>query len=302
MHFEAAAVRFGVGLALAVAAGRLSANELAATNPWVAKIRGQLGLMQQKTFVSRTIGMSYGYLLYLPPDYEKASRKRFPVVYYLHGMGGDAGVARFMVERLDPAIRAGRAPSLIVVSCSDATGQSCWCDSKDGRYPVETVIIRDLIPHVDSAYRTIARREGRALEGFSMGGLGSARLALKYPDRFCGFSIMSTAMPTAEKLKEWQPDLFQQTFGGDLEYCRANLPWALTGQHADVVRGQMHIRIRAGANDPKKTGCERFHEFLTGLKIKHDFALVPKAGHDLSEMYQNFAEDPFAFYRQMFSQ
>jgi len=57
-----------------------------------------------------------------------------------------------------------------------------YCDSRDGKYPLETVIVSDLIPHVDAACRTIAAREGRGLDGFSMGGFGAAHLGFKYPD------------------------------------------------------------------------------------------------------------------------
>ena len=58
-------------------------------------------------------------------------------------------------------------------------------DSYDGKYMGETNIIRELIPHIDGTYRTIAARYGRCIEGFSMGGRGSTRLAMKYPDMFC---------------------------------------------------------------------------------------------------------------------
>ena len=49
-----------------------------------------------------------------------------------------------------------------------------WVDMADGSQPVESVILKDLIPHVDATYRTISDRRGRAVEGFSMGAGGAA--------------------------------------------------------------------------------------------------------------------------------
>ena len=72
--------------------------------------------------------------------------------------------------------------------CSSDLGlpRSLWADSKDGAAPVETVFIKEVITDVDRAFRTVASREGRILEGFSMGGYGAARLGFKYPQIFAG--------------------------------------------------------------------------------------------------------------------
>ncbi|MFC1596366.1 alpha/beta hydrolase [Planctomycetota bacterium] len=83
----------------------------------------------------------------------------------------------------------GRVSPMIVVMPNGLRGNTMYCDSRDGQYPVETVIINDLIPHVDATYRTVASREGRAVEGFSMGGFGAAHMGFKYPDLFGVVSI-----------------------------------------------------------------------------------------------------------------
>ena len=80
------------------------------------------------------------------------------------------------VSPLAAAIRAGKAPAMIVVLVNGIAA-SFYCDSPNGKLPVDSVIIKELIPHVDQTYRTIARREARAVEGFSMGGYGIATSA-----------------------------------------------------------------------------------------------------------------------------
>jgi endo-1,4-beta-xylanase len=59
-----------------------------------------------------------------------------------------------------------------------------YVDWKDGSAPMETIIVKELVPHIDATYRTIATREGRLLDGYSMGGYGAARLGFKYHDLF----------------------------------------------------------------------------------------------------------------------
>ena len=59
-----------------------------------------------------------------------------------------------------------------------------FMDSADGKTPIESVIMKDEIPYIDSHYRTLPKREARALEGLSMGGGGAFHLAFKYPEMF----------------------------------------------------------------------------------------------------------------------
>jgi S-formylglutathione hydrolase FrmB len=80
---------------------------------------------------------------------------------------------------------------MIVVAVNGLASNTMYSDTHDGQYPLETVIITDLIPHIDATYRTIAAREARGVNGFSMGGFGAAHLGFKYPDVFGVDSIMA---------------------------------------------------------------------------------------------------------------
>lgn len=111
-------------------------------------------IWQIKAFESAVVDSDVGYYIYLPPGYS-SGHKRYPVMYWLHGAYGRPYSATPVVRRLDAAIRAGKAPEVIVVSCLDPTGLGMWTNSKDGRLPLETLIIEELIPHIDATYRTI---------------------------------------------------------------------------------------------------------------------------------------------------
>jgi len=290
-----------LALLVAYAAAQQTAGSANAKVSWLPVLDKPPERLKYQAFVSKTVNREYGFLLYLPPDYAKKSSGRFPVVYWLHGRGGDPTQARAMVDRLDAAIRENRAPAMIVVGCSDPTRENMWCDSKDGKCPVETVIVGDLIAHVDSTYRTMARREARAVEGFSMGGFGAVHLGFKYPDTFAAVSVLSTAMPTATLLRDNYRDMFDRIFGGDPDYCEANMLWTLVKKNTGRIRGKTPIRIYAGALDELRGGCVEFHELLDELKITHQFGLVPNSGHNAEQIYQNFEGNPFEFYKQAFA-
>jgi acetyl esterase/lipase len=138
---------------------------------WVDPIIDEPMGTKYMTFPAASLGPNgqASYLIYLPPGYERATGKRYPVLYYLHGGGGSQRVCDIWVQKLDAAIRAGKIPPMISVSVQGLPGGR-FLDSPDGKSPIESVIMKDLIPHIDATYRTIPKRESRVLEGLSMGG------------------------------------------------------------------------------------------------------------------------------------
>ena len=133
------------------------------------------------------------YLIYLPPGYEQNSPKRFPVIYWLHGGFGNARQGEWAVHTYDAAIKANSMPEVIIVLVQ-ALPVGWYVDSKDGKLPIEQVIIKDLIPHIDGTYRTIAQKEGRGIEGHSMGGYGALHLGLEYPNLFGAISAVAPSI------------------------------------------------------------------------------------------------------------
>lgn len=131
------------------------------------------------------------YNLYLPAGYEAGGAARYPVLYLLHGSGGDAESWDDFWPILDRMIAEGMIPPVIGVA--PITGNSYWVDSATFG-AAESAVIKDLIPHIDQALPTIAGRDGRALVGFSMGGFGALRYGLAYPDMFAAATLLSPAV------------------------------------------------------------------------------------------------------------
>ncbi|MCB1093136.1 MAG: hypothetical protein KDL87_16475, partial [Verrucomicrobiae bacterium] len=161
-------------------------------------------------FHSEAAGQEVGYCIYLPPDYAEEKDRRYPVIYNLHGNGGNEFHSFEDIELLHRGILDGKWPPMIV-ALPNGGRSTFYKDSHDGRFPIETMFIREFIPHVDATYRTIAGREGRCIEGFSMGGRGATRLAMKYPELFCSLFCQAGNVPrTSEQYdpEHWQDYLF----------------------------------------------------------------------------------------------
>ena len=247
---------------------------------------------------SRGKGSKGSYLVYLPPSYETETARRYPVIYWLHGGFGNARQGAWAVEHLDRGIRAGLVPEAIVV-LPQALPVGWYVNSKDGKRPIEDVIIKDLIPHVDATYRTIDRRESRGIEGMSMGGYGALHLGMKYPALFGAISSVAPAI--LPDLKDEPRERTFDTFGDDEAYYDANGPWALARANATALRQGCAIRLLAGDEDARlRSAITGFHELLTELGIPHQSSEVSGAGHVYEDIVGGLGDEGFAFWRQAF--
>jgi acetyl esterase len=253
------------------------------------------------TFESKAAGTTVGYYYYLPPSYEADRDRRYPVIYWLHGLNGSPASANPVVARLDAGIKAGTAPEVILISCADPTKRSMWTDSKDGRTPVETVIVQDLVPHIDATFRTLATRQGRAIEGYSMGGYGAAYLGFKYPETFGVVSILAGALHSPDSLNARRGEIFQSVFGGDAEYAQARSPWGLLRRNAEAIRGRTFVRIHVGEKDQLREWNTQFHDLLSELRVEHTWFTVPNSTHNPAEFFANWPGNLFDFYRTAFA-
>jgi len=137
--------------------------------------------------------------VYVPPKYDAAGSKRYPVLYCLHGYTGDVAAlvsARpweaNVVQWIDRLIAAGKMPEalLAIVDGFTRLGGSQYVDSiHNGSYA--TYVVRDAVGHMDRAYRTIAKEGGRAVFGKSSGGFGALHLSMNYPGTFSAFASHS---------------------------------------------------------------------------------------------------------------
>ena len=143
-----------------------------------------------------------GYSIYLPPGYGDAGNEtRYPVIYWLHDLDETEVPNSAGLQMVDDAIRAGKAPPMIVVFASGGR-RSWYADSVSRQHLAETTIVRELIPLIDANHRTIGTRGGRAIQGFGMGGTGAIKFGLKYPELFSSVVAYAPSLHNVEEMAE----------------------------------------------------------------------------------------------------
>jgi endo-1,4-beta-xylanase len=224
------------------------------------------------------------------------------VIYFMHGASVDSKrpIVAGYVARIDAAIRSGVMPPVIVV-IPQGLNQNLWIDSKDGSKPMESVIIKNLIPHIDATYRTIASREGRAIEGHSMGGFGALHTGFNHPELFTAVTGNSPCCLWLElpPANAGRGNATAEVYGNDRDYVVAMAPTTLAAKNIARVREQA-IRVICGTADSLFPGAEGVHNELTRLGIQHEWLPVQGSPHNHDQLLQYETFDTMAFYGKVF--
>lgn len=166
------------------------------------------GTVRREWYSSPSLDMQRRMTIYTPPGYEE-SKQTYPVLYLLHGMGGDeeAWIALGRTAQImDNLIAAGKAkPMIVVMPNGNASQQAAPGESSKGMHTVSFELPKtmegsmeesfpDVVKHVDAHYRTKAEKSGRAIAGLSMGGFHSLHISKTYPDMFDYVGLFSAAI------------------------------------------------------------------------------------------------------------
>jgi len=271
--------------------------------PWVLPEVNVPGV-QRVLFDSQAAQQPVSCYVFTPESYATEKKRRFPVLYWLHGSGGSTPAAAAQVaQRYGEAMRAGKIPPMILVF-PNGLPMGMWCDWKDGSVKLETMMIGELIPHVDQTFRTIAKREGRLIEGFSMGGYGAARLGFKHPQLFAAVSLLGagplqldfTDAPRAGP--RGRDRVLGTVYGGDMAYFQAQSPWRIAEQNADSLRTGLLIRQIIGDRDETLRFNREFHQHLDALKVPHTYRQLPGIPHNPNLVLNALGDENWAFYKQ----
>ncbi len=251
---------------------------------------------------SPSMGRDVGFNVYLPTAYEADPQRRFPVIYWLHGAGGDESSGIRVARDYHRAIETGGLPPVIVVFPNGGK-RSEYRDWAEQNVRIETMIIRELIPHVDRNFRTIAARAGRAMEGMSMGGNGSLKLAFKHPELFV--SVVAYAgsyrplpadgyfpgIPAAQR--EWIAKLSQW-------YSAEDDVFRLAPANLERLAG-MKIRFISGSADVSLDDGEELHKHLQRLGIPHEYEMLLDVPHNQNIYYERAGFHGFAHHARAFA-
>ena len=232
------------------------------------------GVVQELWYYSKVTAAWRRVHVYTPPTYDRDSEARYPVLYLQHGGAEDdgswsqGGRVNFIMDNLLAAKKA--VPMLVVMDHGYAnkpgesdpyTAEAYAAQDPVSRALFEELVIRDLIPTIDTRYRTIADREHRAIAGMSRGARQAVQIGLHHLDTFAylgGFSTTSVA-------RDFKPEVYDNGIFTKVDLLNSKLKLLWFGD------GMAELNYPA---------LKQFHETLTKLGVKHAYYESPGTAHE----------------------
>ncbi|MDP4223787.1 MAG: alpha/beta hydrolase-fold protein [Bacteroidota bacterium] len=225
--------------------------------------------------------------VYTPPDYEKNVRQLYPVLYLLHGAGENErgwslqGHMSFIIDNL---IAGKKAVPMIVVmdngyaTARDAPAAPAGFSMKDLSKAAETleqVYVKEIIPDIDLSYRTIPKRESRAMAGLSMGGLQTMLIGMNHLELFSYFGFFSGAI--MGNILEDPKTAFNGVFADAASFNKkVKLMWFGAGsgetQFVKMVEDSRKKLEGLGIKSTSYISHGTFHEWHTWRRDLNEFA------------------------------
>jgi putative tributyrin esterase len=244
----------------------------------LAASRTQCGAMTSKYVPGRV-----GYCAMLPPSYDAHPARRFPVLYFLHGLGGDQGflAATGASSGIEEAWEEKRLGEFVIITPQGEN--SFYINSRDGHVLYEDFFIREFVPQMERRFRLIGGRAGRAISGVSMGGYGALRFAFKYPRMFVSVAAHMPAL--LEELPRGSSGaglgmFLGNAFGAPLNerFWKENTPFVFA--RTANLQG-LKIYFDCGDQDMYgfDAGTRQLDKLLTARHVAHEAHIFP-GGHD----------------------
>lgn len=242
---------------------------------------------ESKVFDSLTINSSIlkkemTYAVYLPKGYE-SSQRMYPVLYLLHGAGGNqrSWIQGGDMQRIvDKAIEEGKAdPMIIVMPDAELT---YFMNTKDKEYQFEDFFFNELMPYVEKTYRCRSGKRYRSIAGLSMGGFGALLYALHHPELFNASAALSAAVRTDEEVIDMPEEDYLKRYRkmmGELKNSESRITdfWNqnsiifLVKQLKEDQKKLVHFYIDIGDDDFLYRGNSLLHTTMRDLNIPHEY-------------------------------
>jgi S-formylglutathione hydrolase FrmB len=246
------------------------------------------------TFESKILARAVPYCVMLPPSYRQQLQRRYPVAYYLHGLGDNeqslVNLGGWSIY--DRLMREKKIGEMVVIA--PAGFFSFYINSRDGQLRYEDFFFREFLPAMEKKYRVATTRAQRGLLGVSMGGYGALHYAFEHPERFAAVAANMPAL--VEKMprefnQEWQRRLMGHIFGDppDQAYFERNSVFHLARTAPPESLRTLRIYFDCGAQDRYgfTAGTTALDKLLTSRGIPHEAHIYP-GGHDWQFVMDHF--------------
>ena len=243
---------------------------------------------------SKILARPVPYCVMLPPSYDTDKTRRYPVVYYLHGLGDNEQslINAGGWSQYEDQLASKKVGEFLVITPYGF--QSFYINSLDGKMRYEGFFLREFLPTMEKKYRLKPGRASRGIMGVSMGGFGALHYAFKYPRMFVSVSThMAALQDTLPKEVGDTPEgkMMGTIFGNPIDeaYYQANNPLQLARKAPLSSLRAMKIYFDCGDHDRYgfNVGNEQLHELLKKRGVPHEFHIYP-GGHDMQFVLEHF--------------
>lgn len=258
------------------------------------------GRIDCSAFNSHILNRAVRYCVMLPSDYESNLKTKYPILYFLHGLGeNEQTLLQSGGWGLVEDLRRDHKVGEFLMVAPEGRG-SFFINSADGHDRYGDFFLTEFLPFIETKYRVVRERQSRGITGLSMGGYGALRFAFAHPELFGSVSAQSPALMT-ESPRELDGDLrdagplaklLGNVFGNPINvaHWNQNNPFLLARKNQAQLRTQA-IYINCGQQDEYgfAASAEQMHKQLLAEKVRHEFHLYP-GGHNAEYFLSHLGE------------
>ncbi|KAF0203640.1 MAG: Enterochelin [Bacteroidetes bacterium] len=257
----------------------------------IAASAQNLRVRESLSMQSRVLNQEVRFSVYLPVNYFE-SDVDYPVIYLLHGLGDDE-TSWLEYGRIgqyaDLSVNSGESVPMIFVMPQGF--RTYYVNDYKGSFLYQDMFVKELVPYIDSLFRTIPEKQSRATLGYSMGGFGAIMLHLKHPDVFgtsipLSMSVRTDEQYMTEEASGWD-EQWGRIFGAPgltgadriTEYYKNNSPYHVLPSLSKNELKKLNIYMVNG--DEEQTLCrsnEELHILMHRLGIPHEYRVID-GGH-----------------------
>jgi S-formylglutathione hydrolase FrmB len=259
---------------------------------------------------SKVLHHAVRYCVMLPPSYESDKSRKYPALYFLHGLGeNEQTLLRSGGWGLIEDLRQQHKIGDFLIIAPEGRG-SFFINAAGSGERYNDFFLMEFMPYIESHFRVLRNRSQRGVTGLSMGGFGALRFAFAHPELFGSVSAQSPALitDTPEHLNADLHDvgplarILGNVFGNpiDVAHWKANNPFNLAQRNRIALKTQA-IYFNCGEQDDFgfADGASRLHKQLLSEGIHHEFHLYP-GSHD-AEYFLSHLHETIEFHWRAFS-
>jgi putative tributyrin esterase len=256
--------------------------------------------------MNTAMNKKYKVAVVLPDSYENNKSVAYPVIYLLHGAWGHFG--DWLTATPDKMTVKNLADQYqVIIATPEGETFGWYLDSpynKENKF--ETHIIKEVIPTVDSKYRTVKDKKGRAIVGLSMGGHGAMYLSNRNPTVFCAAGSMSGALDMSGTLRGKNKDFVQVLTDLYIKHIGKADPDDELFVNSSIVnmvpvikKNGLNILIDCGLDDTLIETNRELHRRLTYAGVNHDY--IERPGGHTWDYWQNALPYQVLYMQKVFS-